>query len=244
MHNIWCLLKREWTAYFITPLAYVFLIIFLFLANVTTFYIGQFYERGLADLRPFFAYHPWLYVVLVPAIAMRLWSEERRSGSIELLFTLPISQSQAVIAKFLAAWLFTGLALALTFPLWITVNYLGSPDNGVIFASYLGSWLMAGGFLAISSCISALTRNAVIAFIVGLLVCLAFVMAGYPVVLDFFSAWAPKQLVDTIASFSFLSHFESIGKGVIQAADVVYFLALIALWLFANAVLINQKKAN
>ena len=175
--NLLVVLKRELTSYFATPIAYVFIMIFLMLAGVFTFYIGNFFERMQADLIPFFSFHPWLYLFLIPAISMRLWSEERRSGTLELLMTLPLTRFQIVVGKFLAAWLFAGIALVLTFPIWITVNYLGAPDNGVIFASYLGSWLMAGGFLSIGSCMSAITRNQVIAFILCGFVSLLFVMA-------------------------------------------------------------------
>lgn len=236
--------RREFASYFATPVAYVFIVIFLLLAGVFTFYIGQFYERGQADLFPFFNFHPWLYLFLVPAVSMRLWSEERKSGTIELLLTLPLTMWQAVLGKFLAAWAFIGIALALTFPIWITVNYLGSPDNGVIFACYLGSFLMAGAFLAIGSCLSACTRNQVIAFILTVVVCFLFLLAGFPLVLGFFSAWAPQGLVDAIAGLSFLQHFASIAKGVIDLRDVVYFLLTIAFWLYASAVVIDIKKAD
>jgi ABC-2 type transport system permease protein len=185
---IFTVFKRELASYFATPVAYVFIVIFLLLAGTFTFYLGNFYERGQADLQPFFNFHPWLYLFLVPAVGMRLWSEERKSGTIELLLTLPVTMWQAVVGKFLAAWAFIGIALALTFPIWITVNYLGSPDNGVIFASYVGSFLMAGAFLAIGSCISACTRNQVIAFILTVVVCFVFLLAGFPLVLNFFSA--------------------------------------------------------
>ncbi|TLY48913.1 MAG: ABC transporter permease [Gammaproteobacteria bacterium] len=236
--------KREFASYFATPVAYVFIVIFLLLAGVFTFYIGQFYERGQADLFPFFNFHPWLYLFLVPAVAMRLWSEERKSGTIELLLTLPLTMWQAVLGKFLAAWAFIGIALALTFPVWITVNYLGAPDNGVIFACYLGSFLMAGAFLAIGSCLSACTRNQVVAFILTVVVCFLFLLAGFPLVLNFFSAWAPQELVDAISGLSFLQHFAAIAKGVIDMRDIVYFLLAIAFWLYASAVVIDLKKAD
>ena len=210
MKNISAIMKRELCGYFTTPVAYVFIVVFLFLTGVFTFYLGAFYERAQADLEPFFRFHPWLYLFLIPAIAMRLWSEERKSGTIELLMTLPVSIAEAVTGKFLAAWCFTGIALALTFPTWITVNYLGNPDNTVIMASYFGSFLMAGGFLAIGSCISALTKNQVIAFVISVVICFLFVLSGFPLVLDFFQGWAPKMVVNAIASFSFLTHFDSI----------------------------------
>jgi ABC-2 type transport system permease protein len=236
--------RRELAAYFATPLAYVFVLIFLMMSGVFTFYIGGFYERGQADLTAFFNFHPWLYLFLVPAIAMRLWSEERKSGTIELLLTLPLTRAQAVLGKFLAAWLFTGLALALTFPLWITVNVLGAPDNGVILSSYLGSWLMAGSFLAVGSCMSALTRNQVIAFITTVVVCFLFILSGFPLVLDALSAWAPQVLIDAFASMSFLTHFNAVSKGVIGLRDLLFFLSMAVVWLAATAVIIEMKQAE
>ncbi|HEY8509517.1 MAG TPA: ABC transporter permease subunit [Steroidobacteraceae bacterium] len=244
MQNAGIIMRRELSSYFATPLAYVFILIFLVLANAFTFYLGGFYERGQADLAPFFNFHPWLYLFLIPAIAMRLWAEERKSGSIELLMTQPITLWQAVVGKFLAAWIFTALALALTFPIWITVNYLGDPDNGAIFAAYIGSLLLAGGYLSIGSCMSALTNNQVIAFILGVVVCFAFLLAGFPLVLDVFNAWAPQAVVDAIASLSFLTHFESISKGVIDIRDLLYFAMLIGFFLLATAITLDVRKAQ
>ncbi len=244
MTNIWVVFKRELASYFMTPIAYVFIVIFLFLSGIFAFYLGNFFARGQADLEPFFTFHPWLYLFLIPSLAMRLWAEERWGGTIELLLTLPITIPQAVLGKFLAAWVFTGIALALTFPMWLTVNYLGDPDNGVIFASYLGSLLMGGAFLAIGACVSCLTKNQVIAFVVTAVVCLIFVLSGYPLVLDFFGSWAPQFLVEVISSFSFLSHFNAITQGVIDMRDFIYFASLIAFWLFANVILIEMKKAD
>ena len=244
MNHAVTIFKRELAGYFATPIAYVFLAIFVFLSGIFTFYMGSFFDRGQADLQSFFQFHPWLYLFLIPALAMRLWAEERRGGTIELLLTLPINVSQAVVGKFLAAWVFSAIALVLTFPLWISVNYLGDPDNGVILAAYLGSFLMAGAFLAIGACISSLTRNQVIAFVVTAVVSLGFVLSGYPLVLEFFSAWAPAFLVQAVSSFSFLSHFDAISEGVIELRDVVYFVSLIVFWLFANAVVIDIKKAD
>ncbi len=238
------LFKRELASYFATPVAYVFIVIFLVLAGAFTFYLGGFFERGQADLQSFFSFHPWLYLFLVPAVAMRLWAEERKSGTIELLLTLPVTMWQAVFAKFLAAWAFVGIALALTFPIWITVNYLGSPDNGVIIASYFGSLLMAGSFLAIGACLSAATRNQVVAFILTVVVCFGLLLAGFPLVLDFFRAWAPSLLVDGIAQLSFLTHFSAISKGVIDLRDLLFFLLTIGFWLVATAVVIDLKKAD
>lgn len=244
MNNIATIFRRELRSYFSTPIAYVFIVVFLFLSGAFTFYLGSYFERGQADLIPFFTFHPWLYLFLIPALAMRLWAEERKTGTIELLLTLPVTMSQAVLAKFLAAWTFTGIALALTFPIWITVNVLGDPDNGVILASYIGSLFMAGAYLAIGSCISAITRNQVIAFVVSVVVCLVFILSGFPLVLDFFAGWAPEVIVETISSFSFLTHFSSISNGVIDLRDVVYFVSIIAFFLFANVILIEWKKAE
>ena len=243
MHNFLGIFRRELTSYFATPLAFVFIVIFLILVGYFTFQFGGFYESGQADLTPFFYYQPWLYLFLIPPLTMRLWAEERKSGSIELLMTLPVTLWQAVLGKFFAAWCFTALALALTFPIWITVNYLGEPDNGVIFAAYLGSLLMAGGFLAIGSCISATTRNQVIAFIITVVVCFVFLLLGHQAVLGVVS-FLPQAMVDAIASLSFQSHFESIRKGVIDLRDLLYFASLIAVWLIANAIVLDMKKAD
>lgn len=237
-------LSRELSSYFATPLAYVFIVIFLMLSGAFTFFLGGFFERGQADLWPFFNFHPWLYLFLVPAISMRLWAEERKSGTIELLMTLPLSLRSVVFGKFFAAWLFTGVALALTFPVWITVNYLGNPDNGAILAGYLGSWMMAGGFLAIGSCISAATKNQVIAFIITVVICFLFVVSGFNIVLDWFTSWAPDMLVDSVAALSFLTHFNAIAKGVLDFRDLAYFLIVIAGWLLATAIVIDLKKAS
>jgi ABC-2 type transport system permease protein len=238
------LFRRELQSYFATPVAYVFIVIFLLLMGTFTFYLGGFYERGQADLGAFFNYHPWLYLFLVPAISMRLWAEERKTGSVELLMTLPITPWQAVLGKFLAAWAFTGIALLLTFPIWVTVNYLGGPDNGAILAAYVGSFLMAGGFLAIGSCLSATTRNQVIAFVITVVVCFGFLLSGFPLVLDLFSGWAPQVIVDGIASLSFLTHFASISKGVIDLRDLVYFGLVIATFLYANTLVLQWKQAD
>ena len=243
MNGVLAVMKRELRSYFATPLAYVFIVIFLAMSSAFTFFLGNFYERGQADLSSFFTFHPWLFLFLVPALSMRLWAEERKSGSIELLMTLPIEVWQAVVGKFLAAWAFTGLAIALTFPIWITVNYLGSPDNGVILAAYVGSFFMAGGFLAVGACISATTKNQVIAFILSVVVCFLLLLAGFDLVLDWFS-WAPQPLVDAVASLSFLTHFTNISKGVIDLRDVVYFGLLIATCLYANTIVLHLKKAE
>jgi len=236
--------KREFASYFATPLAYVFIIIFLLTMGSFTFYVGHFYENGIADLSVFFAYHPWLYLFLVPAISMRLWADERRTGTMELLLTLPIPLWATVLGKYLAAWAFTGIALALTFPIWLTVNYLGAPDNGVIFASYIGSFLVAGGYLAIGACISAATNNQVIAFVVSVAVCFLFTVSGAPMVLDIFHAWAPMALSDAVASLSVVTHFNAITQGVLDLRDIVFFISLITLFLAANIVVVDLKKGG
>jgi ABC-2 type transport system permease protein len=243
MHNIKSIFRREFGSYFATPLALVFIVFFLALAAAFAFQFGNFYERGQADLAPFFSYHPWLYLFLIPAISMRLWAEERKSGSIELLMTLPVTLWQAVIGKFLAAWAFAGVALALTFPMWITVNYLGDPDNGTILAGYIGSFLMAGGFLAIGACLSAATRNQVIAFIFTVVLCFVFLLSGFPIVLGAFDGW-PQPIVDAIASLSFLTHFHSMSKGVIDLRDLLYFATVIGVWLAATTIVLDMKKAD
>ena len=244
MSPITAIAKRELRGYFATPLAYVFIMIYLALTGWFTFYLGGFYERGQADLLPFFNFQPWLFLILIPAISMRLWAEERKSGSIELLMTLPITTHQAVAGKFLAAWALTALAISLTFPVWITVNYLGEPDNGAILAAYLGCILMAGAFLAIGSCISAANRNQVIAFIITIVICFLFLLSGFPLVIDLFSLWAPGAIVNAITSLSFLTHFAAISKGVIDIRDLIYFLLVMGTWLYATAIVLEMKKAE
>ena len=243
LDNIWIVFKREFAAYFATPIAAVFLVIFVALTGAFAFYVGGFFERGQAELSSFFIYHPWLYLILVPAIGMRLWAEERKTGTIELLMTLPISPWEAILGKFFAAWAFVGLALVLTFPMWITVNVLGNPDNGVILSSYLGSFLMAGAYLAIASCISALTKNQVIAFIVAAAICFLLVMSGLEMVQNVFRPWAPAFLLSAISSLSFLGHFESITKGLLNLPAIIFYVSLIAFALFANKIIIDQRKA-
>lgn len=244
MSALLAVFRRELSSYFTTPLAYIFIVIFLTISMALTFYLGNFYERRQADLNSFFTFHPWLYLFLVPAISMRLWAEERKTGSLELLMTLPITSAQAVVGKFLAAWVFAASALFLTFPIWISVNYLGAPDNGAIVTAYLGSLLMAGGFLAIGSCISATTKNQVIAFIVSIVVCFLFLLSSFPLVLDAFQAWLPQFLVDAIASLSFYAHFTSISRGVINLYDIMFFALMIVFWLIANVLVLEMKKAE
>ncbi len=244
MRNIWVIMRRELTGYFATPVAYVFLVIFLALSGSLTFYVGSFFDRGQADLQSFFTYQPWLYLVLIPAISMRLWAEERKTGTAELLLTLPISLSEAVLGKFLAAWSFTALALVFTFPIWITVNLLGNPDNGVIFAGYLGSLLMAGAYLAIGACFSALSKNQVVAFVVSAAVCFLFTLSGTPLVLNFFTGWLPPTAVEIVAGFSFLTHYAAMTRGVIDLRDIVFFASLIGVFLYVNTILVDLNKAE
>ena len=244
IHNTLTICKRELVGYFATPLAYVFIVIFLVLAGVLTFFVGNFFDRGQADLQSFFAFHPWLYLVLIPAVSMRLWAEERKSGTIELFLTLPIRLSEAVLGKFLAAWLFVGIALALTFPLWLTVLFLGQPDNGVIFASYIGSWLMAGAILAIGAALSAATKNQVIAFVVTAALVFVLIAAGTQTVLGLFQGWAPQVVVRAVTGASLFGHFTAITRGVLDLRDLFYFVSIIAAFLGANAVIVDWAKAD
>lgn len=234
--------KRELGGYFSTPVAYVFIVVFLVLAGILTFRVGEFFAVGQADLRPFFGFHPWLYLFLIPAISMRLWAEERKSGTIELLLTLPISPAAAVLGKFFAAWLFAGIALALTFPIWLTVNYLGEPDNGAIVGAYLGSLLMAGAFLAIGSTVSACTKSQVIAFVITVVVGFFFLLAGVREVLDLLGGFTPQPILEAVSSFSFLNQFEALGKGVVDARSIVFFASLIGCLLTANVVLVDSRR--
>ena len=243
-HPIVTIAKRELSGYFASPVAFVFIVIFLLLSGFFTFMVGGFFERGQANLDAFFAWHPWLYLFLVPAVGMRMWSEERRLGTIELLLTMPVTPWQAIVGKFLAAWAVVGLALVLTFPIWITVNYLGSPDNGVIFASYLGSFLMGGAYLAITAMTSAMTRNQVVAFIVSVVLALFLILAGWPPVTNMLVQWAKPWLVDGIAAFSVMTHFESIQKGVLDSRDILYFLSAIVFSLFTTGVIIRAHRAG
>lgn len=244
MRAVLAIVRRELAGYFTTPLAYVFIVIFLAMAGAFTFFLGGFFERGQADLASFFSFHPWLYLFLVPAVAMRLWAEERRSGTIELLMTLPVTTFQAVLGKWLAAWLFCGVALLLTFPVWIAVNWLGEPDNGVIVSAYLGSWVMAGAFLAIGSCMSAVATNQVIAFVLGAAACFLFLTSGMSMVLSAFQDWAPAPVVDLVASFSFITHFNAVARGVIGLATVVFFASLIGVFLLVNTLLVELRRAG
>ncbi|MET4676038.1 MULTISPECIES: ABC transporter permease subunit [unclassified Luteibacter] len=244
MNGVTAIARRELWSYFVTPVAYVFMVIFLVLAGTLTFYTGDFYDRGLADLQPFFDMHPWLYLVLVPAVTMAMWAEERASGTLELLFSLPVSISQAVLGKFLAAWGFIGICLVLTFPIWITVNYLGDPDNGVILAGYVGSWLMAGAFIAIGTCMSTITRSQIIAFILTASVCFLLLLVGQPQVLDFFQDAVPPKLVGAMGQLSMARHANAIARGVLDLRDLVYFFATIVAWLGASVVMLDLKRTR
>ena len=232
LNKTYIILDRELKGYFRTPLASIFLLVFLALSSGMTFFLGRFFERDQADLTAFFSWHPWLFLVLMPAIGMRLWAEERRSGTIELLITLPVTNTQLVVGKFLASWIFTLIALTLTTPIWITVNYLGDPDNNVIFISYVGSWLMAGAFLALTSCLSILTKNQVIAFIISSISGFILIMAGFNLVLSAVRSWSPNWITETISSMSFLSHFTRIQMGVFDLNTLVFFISMIILCLW------------
>lgn len=243
MRNIVTIAERELAAYFATPVATVFIVIFLVLQGTLTFNLGNFFDRDQADLNPFFTFIPWVFLLLIPAITMRLWAEERRLGTIELLLTLPITQWQAVLGKFFAAWLFCGIALALTFPFVLTVNYLGNPDNGVIASGYLGSMLVAGAFLSVGSAMSAATRNQVIAFVLAVAICFIFTVASYSLVTDFLSKNTPV-LAEVARRLAVLDRFQAFTRGVIAARDIVYFATFIGFWLFVNTVLVEQRKAD
>ena len=244
LNKTFIIFDRELKGYFRTPLASIFLLVFLALSSGMTFFLGRFFERDQADLTAFFAWHPWLFLILMPAIGMRLWAEERRSGTIELLMTLPVTNTQLVIGKFLASWIFTLIALILSMPIWITVNYLGNPDNNVIFISYIGSWLMAGAFLALTSCLSTLTKNQVIAFIISSISGFILVMAGFGLVLSAVRSWAPIWLTETIRSMSFLSHFNRIQMGVFDFSTLLFFVSMIVFCLWINIQLVQIKKAD
>ena len=243
LRNIAVIAWRELVAYFTSPLAYVFIIVFLMLLGGLTFYFGNFVDRGQADLLVFFQFHPWLYLLLMPAIGMRLWAEERKTGTLELLMTLPVTTGEAVVGKFLAAWIFAGIALDLTVPIWITVNYLGNPDNGVIMVSYLASWMVAGCFLALSACASALTSNQVIAFVLAAATCFLFLVSGLEIVQAFFKGWAPPLVTQTIANMSVLTNFHTVAEGLVDVRQAIFFVPLIVVALFVNTAIVEIKKA-
>ncbi len=243
--NIKTITKRELGAYFSSPLAYVFIVIFLLLSGFFTFMVGGFFERGEASLSgSFFFWHPWFYLFLVPAVGMRLWAEERRVGTIELLLTMPITAWQAIVGKFLASWIFLALALVLTFPIVITVNYLGHPDNGVILAGYIGSWLMAGAYLAVSCITSAMTRNQVVSFIISVVLCLFLILCGFTPVIRLLEGWASQWLVDTVTSFSVITHFDGFQKGVLDSRDLLFVLSVIVFSLFSTSVILRGHRAG
>ena len=244
LEKTYIIFDRELKGYFRTPLASIFLLVFLALSSGMTFFLGRFFERDQADLTAFFAWHPWLFLILMPAIGMRLWAEERRSGTIELLITLPVTNMQLVIGKFLASWIFTLIALILTMPIWVTVNYLGDPDNNVILISYIGSWLMAGAFLALTSCLSALTKNQVIAFIISSISGFVLIMAGFNLVLSSVRSWTPTWVTETVGSMSFLSHFSRIQMGVFDLRSLIFFVSMIILCIWINVQLVQIKKAD
>jgi len=244
VRNCWGILKREFSGYFGSPVAYVFIVIFLMLSGFFTFSLSRFYEVGQADLRAFFEWHPWIYLFLVPAVAMRLWAEERRTGTIELILTLPVTLSQVIMGKFLAAWLFVGLALVLTFPMVLSVAYLGSPDMGAIACGYFGSLLLAGAYLSVGCMTSAMTRNQVISFILSVVICLFLVLAGWTPITDILKGWAPVWLVHVISGFSFMPHFSSMQRGVLDLRDLCYFVSVMFFMLFANGVILQNRRAN
>ena len=244
VRHITAIAKRELIGYFASPVAYVFIIIFLLLAGFLTFMVSGFFERGQANLLAFFAWHPWLYLFLVPAVGMRMWSEERRLGTIELLLTMPITPWQAILGKFIASWIIIAIALALTFPIVITVNYLGHPDNGVILASYIGSLLLAGAYLSVSSMTSAMTRNQVISFTLSVVICLFLILAGWPPVTNLITNWASQGVVETIAAFSVMTHFDSLQNGVIDVRDLLFFISIMVFCLFTTSVIIRAHRAG
>ena len=244
MKSIITIAKRELTGYFASPVAFVFIVIFLILSGFFSFMVGGFFERGQASLESFFAWHPWLYLFLVPAVGMRMWSEERRLGTIELLLTMPVTPWQAIVGKFVASWAVVALALVLTFPMWITVNYLGNPDNGVILAGYVGSLMMGGAYLSITAMTSAMTRNQVVAFIVSVVLSLFLILAGYPPVTNMLVSWAKPWIVEAIASFSVMTHFESLQKGVLDSRDILYFLSVMGFSLFTTSVIVRTHRAG
>ena len=243
MKSIWTITKRELAGYFTSPVAYVFLVIFLLMTAAFTFLIGQFIDRGQATLQAFFMWHPWLYLFLVPAVGMRLWSEERRLGTMELLLTMPITLWQCIIGKFLASWIFLTLALAMTFPIWLTANYLGDPDDNIIVASYIGSFFLAGAYLSITSMTSAFTRNQVISFILSVVICLFLVLCGWPPVTDVVETLAPRSIVEFVAAFSVMPSIEQFNNGQIDSRAVIYFLSVIGFPLFATSIIIRGLRA-
>lgn len=245
LSSIKTITKRELGAYFTSPLAYVFIVIFLLLCGFFTFFVGGFFERNQAALgASFFNWHPWFYLFLVPAVGMRLWAEERRVGTLELLLTMPVTPWQAIVGKFIASWLFLGLALLLTFPVVITVNYLGAPDNGVILSAYVGSWLMAGAYLAISCMTSAMTRAQVVSFILAVVISLFLILCGFEPVINMIDRVLSPKLVDLVASFSFIRHFDGFQRGILDSRNIIYFLSVIGFSLFTTSVILRGHRAG
>jgi len=243
MCSFWAVFKRELKSYFTTPVAYVFLVIFLFFSGYLTFRQG-FFEARQADMYAFFMNLPLLFIFMVPSVAMRLWSEERKSGSIEILLTLPVTITQAVLGKFFAAWFFLLIALLLTIPMPITICILGEPDIGLIITGYLGSLLMAGGFLSIGCFFSAVSKNQVISFILSVVACAILVFAGMPTTMNYLTTFLPVNLVGAIGTMSFRTHFESIQRGVLEFKDISYFLLLIVGWIIASGIILDERKAQ
>ena len=244
LRNTKGMIKRELAGYFGSPVAYVFIVIFLILCGFFTFYVSNFYELGQADLRAFFEWHPWIFLFLVPAVGMRLWADERRTGTIELILTLPITLTEVILGKFLAGWLFLGIALFLTFPLVLTVTYLGDPDLGAALSAYFGSFLLAGAYLSVGSMTSSLTRNQVISFILSVVICLFLVLAGWPPVTGIIAGWAPMWLVDVVSGFSFMPHFSSMERGILDLRDIFYYISVIFFMLFSNGVVLQNRRTS
>ena len=243
IRNTKAIIKRELASYFESPVAYVFMVVFLMLIGFLTFFVSRFYESGQADLRGFFFWHPWMFLILVPASAMRLWAEERRAGTIETLLTLPVTVTQVILGKFLAAWIFIGLIVALTFPIVLTTVYLGAPDHGAIIGGYIGSLLLAGAYLSVGMLTSALTRNQVISFVLSLVICLFLLLAGWPPVTDLMVRWAPEWLVRGVAAFSFMPHYEAFQKGVLDLRDFAYYFSVMIFMLFGTHLVLENRKA-
>lgn len=243
IRNTKAIAKRELLSYFESPVAYVFMVVFLMLIGFLTFFVSHYYEAGQADLRPFFLWHPWLFLILVPAASMRLLAEERRSGTIETLLTLPVTMPQVILGKFIAAWLFLGLAIALTFPIVLTTAYLGAPDKGPVIGGYIGSVLLAGAYLSVGMLTSAMTRNQVVSFVLSVVICLFLLLAGWPPVTDLLIRWAPGWLVNGVASFGFMPHYEAFQKGVLDIRDFAYYISVMVFMLFGTDLVLKNRRS-
>ena len=243
VRNTKAIVKRELFSYFESPVAYVFIVVFLMLSGFLTFFVSRYYESGQADLRSFFFWLPWLFLFLVPAAAMRLWAEERRSGTIETLLTLPVTMPQVILGKFLAAWLFLGLAIGLTFPIVLTTAYLGAPDNGAVIGGYIGSFFLAGACLSVGMLTSALTQNQVISFVLSVVICLFLLLAGWPPITDMLIRWAPAWLVNGVASFSLMPHYDAFQRGVVDIRDFVYYISVMVFMLFGTHLVLENRKS-